>query len=140
MSKAAEKLILWLWISTTSFLNFSLMMYALPTIAQVNYFSDGTFYRNDNVYSQPIYVIVINQIVVSGLFLLGGLVWSAIVLIGSERLLVFLRIPTPGNNKFSHFSLGLFKFALSAIVFAILIGNIGLIYDQVQGRGRLGAE
>jgi hypothetical protein len=140
MNKAVEQLVLWIWIGTTSSLDFLLVMVALPTIAQVNYFSDSGFYHDDNAYTQPIYAIVINQIVISGLCLLFGLVWAAIVLIGSERLLVFLKIYTPGNNKFSHFSLGLFKFALIIVIFTILVGNIGLIYDQIQGRGRFGAD
>jgi hypothetical protein len=66
---------------------------------------------------------------------LFGLVWSSIVLLGTERLLVFLNIPTPGTNKFTKLSLGLFKFALLTMIFSLLIGNINLIYDQIQGRG-----
>jgi hypothetical protein len=34
-------------------------------------------------------------------------------------------------------SLALFKLALAAIVFTILIGNISLIYDRVQGSAGL---
>ncbi len=132
MMKAINKLILWLWISTTSLLDLSLVISILPTIARVNYFN-GAVSAVDSISNQPLYLLAIDQIGISLLFWLFGLVWAAIVLIATERLLVFLDFPTPGNNKFSRLSLALFKFALVAIVFAILIGNISLIYDQIQG-------
>jgi uncharacterized membrane protein YjgN (DUF898 family) len=136
MSKAVEKLILWMWIGTTSILDLSLVVFALPTIGHIDYFNAGSYF-DESVYTQSIYAIIVTQIIVSFLFLCFGLVWSAIVLIASERLLVFLKFPTPGNRKFSRLSLALFKFALIAIVLTILIGNISLIYDQVQGRAAL---
>jgi uncharacterized membrane protein YjgN (DUF898 family) len=134
--KAINKLILWLWIGTTSLLDFSLVILTLPTIARVNYFNSAVSVA-DSISRQPIYLLAIDQIGISLLFLLFGLVWAAIVLIASERLLVFLEFPTPGNNRFSKFSLALFKLALVAIVLTILIGNISLIYDQIQGRSGL---
>ncbi len=136
MMKAINKLILWLWIGTTSLLDLSLVILTLPTIARVNYFNSAVSVT-DSISKQPLYLLAIDQIGISLLFLLFGLVWAAIVLIASERLLVFLEFPTPGNNKFSRFSLALFKLALVAIVLTILIGNISLIYDQIQGRGIL---
>jgi hypothetical protein len=136
MSKAVDKLILWLWIGTTSLLDLSLVIFTLPTIARVNYLNSGLS-SEDSIFTQPLYILAIDQIGISLLFWLFGMVWAAIVLIASERLLVFLDFPTPGNNKFSQLSLALFKFALVAIVFVILIGNISLIYDQIQGRAGL---
>jgi hypothetical protein len=133
MIKAINKLILWLWIGTTSLLDLSLVIFTLPTIARVNYFNSPVS-AVDSISKQPLYLLAIDQIGFSLLFLLFGMVWAAIVLIASERLLVFLEFPTPGNNKFSRFSLALFKLALMAIVLTVLIGNISLIYDQVQGR------
>ncbi|WP_310488305.1 hypothetical protein [Chamaesiphon sp. VAR_69_metabat_338] len=132
MSKAINKLILWLWIGTTSLLDLSLVTLTLPTIARTNYFNN-TVYALDSISKQPLYLLAIDRIGISLLFLLFGMVWAAIVLIASERLLVFLAFPTPGNNKFSRLSLTLFKLALAAIVFTILIGNISLIYDLFQG-------
>jgi uncharacterized membrane protein YjgN (DUF898 family) len=132
--KAINKLILWLWIGTTSLLDLSLVILTLPTIARVNYFNSAVSVE-DSISRQPIYLLAIDQIGISLLFLLFGMVWAAIVLIASERLLVFLEFPTPGNNRFSKFSLALFKLALVAIVLTVLIGNISLIYDQIQGRG-----
>jgi hypothetical protein len=129
--KAINKLILWLWIDTTSLLDLSLVIFTLPTIARVNYFSSAVA-AGDSISKQPLYLLAIDQIGISLLFLLFGMVWAVIVLIATERLLVFLEFPTPGNNKFSRLSLGLFKLALIAIVFAILIGNISLIYDQIH--------
>jgi hypothetical protein len=137
--KAINKLILWLWIGTTSLLDLSLVIFTLPTIARVNYFNSAVA-AGDSISKQPLYLLAIDQIGVSLLFLLFGMVWAAIVLIATERLLVFLDFPTPGNNKFSRLSLGLFKLALIAIVFAILIGNISLIYDQIQGRAGLNRD
>jgi uncharacterized membrane protein YjgN (DUF898 family) len=134
--KAINKLILWLWIGTTSLLDFSLVILTLPTISRVNYFNSAVSVA-DSISRQPIYLLAIDQIGISLLFLLFGLVWAAIVLIASERLLVFLEFPTPGNNRFSKFSLALFKLALVAIVLTVLIGNISLIYDQIQGRSGL---
>jgi hypothetical protein len=133
MSKAVEKLILWSWIGTTSLLDLSLVIFTLPLVARVNYFSSSALSGGDFNSTQPLYLLAIDQIGVSLLFLLFGLVWAAIVLIASERLLVFLEFPTPGNNKFSRLSLTLFKLALIAIVFALSIGNISLIYDRIQG-------
>jgi hypothetical protein len=133
MMKAINKLILWLWISTTSLLDLSLVIFILPTIARIDYFNNKVL-AVDSISKQPLYLLAIDQIGFSLLFLLFGMVWAAIVLIASERLLVFLEFPTPGNNKFSRLSLALFKLALVAIVLTILIGNISLIYDQIQGR------
>jgi uncharacterized membrane protein YjgN (DUF898 family) len=132
MMKAINKLILWLWIGTTSLLDLSLVIFTLPTIARVNYFN-GAISAVDSISKQPLYLLAIDQIGISLLFLLFGMMWAAIVLIASERLLVFIEFPTPGNNRFSRLSLALFKLALMAIVFTILIGNISLIYDRVQG-------
>jgi hypothetical protein len=136
MSKPVEKLILWLWIGTTSLLDLSLVIFTLPTIAHVNYFNSGIS-SAESISTEPLYILVINQVGMSLLFLLFGMVWAAIVLISSERLLVFLAFPTPGNQKFSRLSLALFKLALSAIVLTITIGNINLIFDQIQGRAAL---
>jgi uncharacterized membrane protein YjgN (DUF898 family) len=133
MSRKIDKLILWLWIGATSLLDLSLVIFILPTIARVNYFNSPVSVV-DSISKQPLYLLAIDQIGFSLLFLLFGMVWAAIVLIASERLLVFLEFPTPGNNKFSRLSLTLFKLALGAIVLTILIGNISLIYDQIQGR------
>jgi uncharacterized membrane protein YjgN (DUF898 family) len=132
MIKAINKLILWLWIGTTSLLDLSLVILTLPTIARVNYFNSAAS-AVDSISKQPLYLLAIDQIGISLLFLLFGMVWAAIVLIASERLLVFLEFPTPGNNRFSRLSLALFKLALAAIVSTISIGNISLIYDQIQG-------
>jgi hypothetical protein len=134
MMKAINKLILWLWISTTSLLDLSLVIFILPTIARVNYFNSGVS-AVDSISNQPLYLLAIDQIGISLLFWLFGMVWAAIVLIATERLLVFLEFPTPGNNKFSRLSLALFKLALTVIIFTILIGNISLIHDRLQGHG-----
>jgi hypothetical protein len=127
MNKTVEKIILWIWIGTTSLLDFLLGMFAFPLLADVNHSNDGAD-------TQSLYIIVFNQILMSLLVFLFGVVWSAIVLMSSERLLVFLQLPTPQNHKFSHFSLGLFKFALLTVVITLLTSNIYLIYDQIQGR------
>jgi hypothetical protein len=134
MNKKAGNTILLIWIGITSLLDLGLGMFFYPIIVYVNYANDGAPFYEDNAYAIPIHELVLNQIVVSLLLLLFGVVWSAIVLMSSERLLVLLKFPTPQNHKFSHFSLGLFKFALLTIVLAILIGNVSLIYDQIQGR------
>lgn len=133
MSKRVDKLILWLWVGTTSLLDLSLVILALPIVAHVNA-NDSTF-AEDRLFNQSLPVLVVNQVGISLLFLLFGILWSAIILIASERILKFLGFPTPGNNKFSRLSLALFKLALIAIVMTIVIGNISLIYDQIQGHG-----
>jgi hypothetical protein len=135
MNKKVRQIILLLWIATTSILDFSLAFFTYPIITFFNYTNDGPPYYEKNPYHLPIPEIVLNQVLVSFLFLLFGIAWSSIVLLGSERLIYFLRFPTPGNNKFTHLSLGLFKFALIVIVGTILFSNIYLVYDQMQGRG-----
>ena len=134
MNKNARNIILWIWIGTTSLLDLGIGVFSFPLVAYINYTNDGAPYYEDNAYTMPIHGIVFNQIIISLLVFLFGLVWSAIVLMSSERLLFFLKFPTPQNNRFSHFSLGLFKFALLTIMLTILFGNVHLIYDQIQGR------
>jgi hypothetical protein len=134
MNKQAGNIILSIWLGITSLLDLGISIFFYPIVAYINYTNDGAPYYEENAYIIPIHQIVLNQIVMSLLVLLFGLVWSAIVLMSSQRLLVFLKFPIPQNNKFSHFSLGLFKFALLTIFLAILVGNITLIHDQIQGR------
>ena len=134
MNKKARNLILWIWIGTTSLLDLGIGVFSFPLIAYINYTHNGAPYYEDTAYTMPIHRIVFNQIIISILVFLFGIVWSAIVLMSSERLLVFLKFPTPQNNKFTHFSLGLFKFALLTIILTIFVGNANLIYDQIQGR------
>jgi hypothetical protein len=134
MSKKGRNLVLLLWIGTTLLLDLLLGVFSLPLVAFVNAMNDGAPYYEDNTYALPIQTVVVNQVVTSLLLILFGLAWSAIVLMSSERLLLFLKFPTPQNHKFSDLSLNLFKFALLVVVFTILIGNISLIYDQIQGR------
>ncbi|AFY94441.1 hypothetical protein [Chamaesiphon minutus] len=140
MNKKVRQIILLLWIGTTSLLDFLLALFTYPLITFFNYANDGPPYYEQNSYYLPIHEIVINQVLVSFLFLLFGIAWSSIILLGTERLLSFLRFPTPGNNKFTHLSLGLLKFALITIVCTILASNIYLIYDQIQGRGGIGSK
>jgi hypothetical protein len=140
MNKKVRQIILLLWIGTTSLLDLSLALFLYPIVTFFNYADDGAPYYEQNAYHLPIHTIVINQILVSCLFLLFGIAWSSIVLLGSERLMYFLRFPTPGNNKFSHLSLGLFKFALIVIGCTLLFSNIYLVYDQMQGRSGTGAK
>jgi hypothetical protein len=137
MNKKSRNIILWIWIGTTSLLDLGIGIFSFPLIAYINYPNDGMAYYEDNAYTMPIPGIVFNQIMISLLVFLFGIVWSAIVLMSSERLLFFLKFPTPQNNKFSHFSLGLFKFALLTMTIAIFVGNANLIYDQMQGRAAL---
>jgi hypothetical protein len=135
MSKRSKNLILWIWIGITLLLDLLLGMFSLPLVAYVNSTNAGMRYAEDSTYSLPIQSIVINQVATSLILLSFGLVWSAIILMSSERLLLFLNFPTSPNNKFSIVSLNLFKLALSIVIFTILIGNISLIHDQIQGRG-----
>lgn len=126
---------LWIWIVTTLLFDLLLGMFSLPLVAYVNSMNAGLPYYEDSTYSLPIQSIVLNQVITSLLLLLFGLVWSAIVLMSSERLLLFLKFPTSPSKKFSGLSLNLFKFALLTVIFTVLIGNISLIHDQIQGRG-----
>jgi hypothetical protein len=134
MNKKAGNIILLVWIGTTSLLDLGIGIFSFPIIAYVNYLNDGAPYYEENAYTIPIHEIVLNQTIVSLLVFLFGIVWSVIVLLSSERLLFLLKFPTPQNNKFSRFSLGLLKFALLTMILTILVGNITLIYDQIQGR------
>jgi hypothetical protein len=135
MSKKVRSLVLLLWIGTTLLLDLLLGTFSLPLVAFVNLMNAGVPYAEDSTYNLPLHSIVLNQVITSLLVLLFGLVWSSIVLMSSERLLLFLKFPTAQNNKFSGLSLNLFKLALLTVIFTVLIGNISLIYDQIQGRG-----
>lgn len=128
MNKKVVRIILFSWVGATSLLDLSIGVFSFFTIAYMNptdyeYVAD-TF---------PIHIIVV-QIIGSLLVFLFGIIWSSIILLATERLLVFLKFPTAGNNKFSKFSLGLFKIALLSIAIALLMGNISLIYHQMQGK------
>jgi hypothetical protein len=139
MNRKVRQIILLLWIGTTSLLDFLLALFAYPLITFFNYSKDSPPHYELNPYYLPIHEIVINQVLISFLFLLFGVAWSSIILLGTERLLYFLQFPTPGNNKFTRLSLGLLKFALITIVCTILASNIYLIYDQIQGRDSIGS-
>jgi hypothetical protein len=140
MNKKVRQTILLLWIGTTLLLDFLLALFTYPIITFFNYTNDGPPYYEQNSYYLPIYEIALNQVLVSFLFLFFGVAWSSIILLGTERLLYFLQFPTPGNKKFTHLSLGLFKFALITIVCTILASNIYLIYDQIQGRESISSK
>ena len=131
MDKKVRQLILFLWIGTTSFLDFAIAGFTFSLIACLNCTSYGTNAREAAIV--PIYTIVINQTLLSLLMLLVGAVWSGLVLLATERLLVFLKFPTPGNRKFTKFSLGLLKVALVMTITALLLGNIYFIYMRTQG-------
>jgi hypothetical protein len=128
MDKKVRQIMLLLWIGTTSLLDLAIAGFAFSLIACLN--CAGISGESSAV---PIYAIVINQVLISLLMLLVGIVWSGLVLLATERLLVFLKFPTPGNSKFSKFSLGLLKVALIAIVLALISSNIYLVYTQIQG-------
>ncbi|WP_309741936.1 MULTISPECIES: hypothetical protein [unclassified Chamaesiphon] len=130
MTKQARQIILLLWIGTTSLLDFAIAGFAFSLIACLNC---ATYGIADGESTVPIYTIVINQVSISLLMLLVGIVWSGLVLLATERLLVFLKFPTPGNRKFSKLSLGLLKFSLIVTVLALILGNIYLIYTRIQG-------
>jgi hypothetical protein len=134
MNKKVANIILWTWLGTTTLLDLSIGLFSFSTLAYLDRANGGTPYDEYNAYNLSIKTIVINQVIISLVVFLFGLAWSGIVLLATERLLVFLNFPTPGNNKFSKLSLGLFKFALLTTILALLIGNIYLIYDQIQGR------
>ena len=138
MDKKVRQVMLLLWIGTTSLLDLAIAGFAFSLIACLNCangMSVGVASPLENRESTavPIYTIVINQVTISLLMLLVGIVWSGLVLLATERLLVFLKFPTPGNSKFTKFSLGLLKVALITIVLALLLGNTYLIYTQMQG-------
>ena len=130
MDKKVRQLILFLWIGTTSLLDFAIAGFTFSLIACLDCANYGTIDRESAV---PIYTIVINQTLLSLLMLLVGIVWSGLVLLATERLLIFFEFPTPGNSKFSKFSLGLLKIALVTTSTALLLGNIYFIYMRTQG-------
>jgi hypothetical protein len=130
MTKQARQIILLFWIGATSLLDLAIAEFAFSLIACLNCATYGMTREDAN---KPIYSIVIDQITISLLMLLVGVVWSGFVLLATERLLVFLNFPTPGNRKFTKLSLGLLKFALIATVLTLLLGNIYLVYKQTGG-------
>jgi hypothetical protein len=133
MDKKVKQSILLLWIGTTSALDLAIAGFTFSLLACIDCANYGTIDRESAAI--PLYTIVINQILLSLLMLLVGIVWSGLVLLATERLLVFLELPTPGNGKFTKFSLGLLKIALIAIAIALLIGNLYPIYTRMQGEG-----
>ena len=130
MDKKVRQLILFLWIGTTSLLDLAIAGFTFSLIACLNCTSYGMSDREST--AVPIYTIVINQTVLSLLMLLAGIVWSGLVLLATERLLFSLKFPTPGNSKFSKFSLSLLKIALIIIVVALLLSNIYFVYTRMQ--------
>jgi hypothetical protein len=137
MNKTVASIMLLFWIGTTICLDLLLAIFSLPIVAAIPASNDGVPYYESNAYAAPLYQVVIIQVAISLLFLAIGMVWSGLVLLISERLLIFLKFPTPQNHKFTHLSLTLFKIALAIAVFTVLIGNISLIHDQIQGRTHL---
>ncbi len=134
MDKKVKQPILLLWIGITSLLDVAIAGFTFSLLACIDCANYGTIDTSDSA-TVPLYTIVINQILLSLLMLLVGIVWSGLVLLATERLLVFLELPTPGNGKFTKFSLGLLKIALIAIAIALLIGNLYPIYTRMQGEG-----
>ena len=130
MDRKVTQVMLLVWIGTTALLDLAIAGFAFSLIACLNC---ATYGIADGESTVPIYTLVINQVAISLLMLLIGIVWSGLVLLATQRLLVFLNFPTPGNRKFSKLSLGLLKFALIATVLALLLGNIYLIYTRMQG-------
>jgi hypothetical protein len=137
MNKTVASITLLFWIGTTICLDLLLAMFSLPIVAATMAIDDATPYYERYAYRAPIYEVVLVQVGISLLFLAIGIVWSALVLLISERLLIFLKYPTPQNHKFSHLSLTLFKIALAIAIFTVLIGNISSIYDHIQARTHL---
>jgi hypothetical protein len=129
MNKKVRSIILSTWIGITSSLDLCIGILSFSIIAYINYAENGSTES-----TLPIYVIALTQIIISLLVLLFGVVWASIILLATEKLLFSLKFPTPGNNKFSKLSLGLFKLALTTIAIALLLGNINLVYNQLQGR------
>jgi hypothetical protein len=134
MNKKVANIILWAWLGITTLLDLSIGLFSFSTLAYLDRANGATPYDEYNAYNLSIETIALNQVIISLVVFLFGLAWSGIVLLATERLLVFLNLPTPGNNKFSKLSLGLLKFALLTTILALLIGNGYLIYDQIQGR------
>jgi hypothetical protein len=130
MTKQARQIILLLWIGTTLLLDLTIAGFAFSLIACLNCATYGMTREDANI---PIYTIVINQVAISLLMLLVGVVWSGLILLATERLLVFLNFPTPGNRKFTKLSLGLLKVSLIATVLTLIVGNIYLVYRQMGG-------
>jgi hypothetical protein len=131
MNKKVRQIILLLWIGITLLIDFLISIFAFSLIGYPVIPIDSI---SETIYNLPLDRLIFAQVTVTLLMCLFGLAWSVIVLLGTERLLSFLRFPTPGNNKFSKLSLSLFKLALIAIILTIAIGNGYLIYDQIQGR------
>jgi hypothetical protein len=135
MNKLVKQSILWFWISTTSLLDLSLGIMSFWIISlTIHLGDDGAPYYKYNIYALPISEVIILQVELSLFFFLIGLAWSGIVLTGSERLLSLLKFPQSQNKRFRSLSSRLFKVALITVVVSIAIGNISLIYDQIQGR------
>jgi hypothetical protein len=130
MDKKVTQVMLLVWIGTTALLDLAIAGWAFSLIACLDCLTYGMTRADAAV---PIYVTVINQVSISLLMLLVGVVWSGFVLLATERLLVFLNFPTPGNRKFSKLSLGLLKFALITTILALLLGNIYLVYTLIGG-------
>ncbi|WP_373541857.1 hypothetical protein [Chamaesiphon sp.] len=134
MNKKIRQFILLLWIGTTLLIDLLISAFSFSLVGYPVHPDDS---RSETTYNLPLDRLTFTQVAVTLLMCLSGLAWSVIVLLGTERLLAWLRFPIPGNHKFSKLSLGLFKFALIAIMLTIVIGNGYLIYDQIQGRAGL---
>ena len=134
MNKKVRQIILLLWIGITLLIDLFISIFSFSI---VGYPVEPIDIISETTYNLPLDRLIFTQVTVTLLMCLFGVAWSVIVLLGTERLLSFLRFPTPANNKFSKLSLGLFKVALIVITLTIFVGSGYLIYDQIQGRSVL---
>jgi hypothetical protein len=134
--KAVKKLILSIWIGITLSIDLFLSTISFWVVRFVITLNEGGPFRKDTPYAMPIYDVVLHQIAVSLVALFFGLIWLGIVAIASERILLLLRFSRSQNSSFNSLSLKLLGFGIVAICLGIAIGNIDIIYDQIQGRAR----
>jgi hypothetical protein len=130
-----SKSILSIWIGII--LSIDLLLSWLSLLLSISItLLEGGYYRKDTPYAMPIHEVILTQISFSigGLFI--GLIWSSIILIVSERLLLLLKFPKSQDRRFHSLTLTLIGFTMGMIVVAIAIGNGWMIDDQMRGRDR----
>ncbi len=134
--RVVKKLILSIWIVITISIDLWLSTIAFWIVRFTIALNEGGPFRKDTPYAMPIHQVILHQVVVSSIALSIGIICAGIGWKISERILLLFRFSHPDWRRFDRLNLQLIQFGIIAIVVGIAIGNIEIIYDQIQGRER----
>jgi hypothetical protein len=136
MNQVVKKLILSIWIGITISIDLFLSKIAFWIVRFTLALNEGGPFRKDTPYAMPVYEVILHQVIVSIVTLSIGIICAGIGWKISARILLLFRFYRPDRSRFDRLNLQLLQFGIIAIGVGITIGNIDIIYDQIQGRAR----